>query len=213
MRGELRVTVTDNRYNIISVKRSKGRFEARLHHMFVDAEPGIVRALARYISRNDQAASGLINEFIDTNQDKIRHSLPSKPRRISLTPQGQFFDLEEIFNSLNRRYFGGRISAQVTWGQRRQGPPRRHASVKMGSYALEDRLIRIHFSLDRSFVPRFFIEAVVFHEMLHQVHLIPVVNGRHHFHTPAFRSHERVFEWAEAAKRWENENLSRLLYF
>jgi hypothetical protein len=78
---------------------------------------------------------------------------------------------------------------------------------------LEDELIRIHCSLDRSFVPRFFVEAVVFHEMLHQVHEIPVVNGRHHFHTPAFRAHERTFEWAEAAERWEKENLNRLLYF
>jgi len=213
MRGDLRVTVTDNRYSIISVKRGKGRFEVRLHHMFVDAEPGIVRALARYICGNDSEASSLINRFIDTNQDKIRHSLPTRPRKVSLNPQGQFFDLEEIFNSLNQRYFGGRISAQITWGRRRQGSPRRHGSVKMGSYSLEERLIRIHCSLDRSFVPRFFIESVVFHEMLHQEHVIPVVNGRHHFHTPAFRSHERTFEWAEAAKRWENENLSRLLYF
>lgn len=213
LRGELSVAVTDNRYSIISVKRGKGSFEARLHHMFVDAEPGIVRALARYISRNDGEASAEINAFIDKHQDKIRHSLPTEPRKPKLMAQGQYFDLDEIFDGLNQRYFGGRIEATVTWGRRRSGPARRHGSVKMGSYALEDQLIRIHASLDRSFVPRFFVESVVFHEMLHQVHEIPLVNGRHHFHTRAFRDHERTFEWAEASERWEKENLNRLLYF
>lgn len=213
LRGELRVTVTDNRYSIISVKRNKGCFEARLHHMFLDSEPAIVRALARYISRNDAEASAQINAFIDKHSDKIRHSLPARPRKVKLSTQGQFFDLEEIFDSLNQRYFGGRIEARITWGRRRSGSARRHGSVKMGSYSVEDQLIRIHCSLDRSFVPRFFVESVVFHEMLHEVHEIPVVNGRHHFHTPAFRAHERTFEWAGAAERWEKENLNRLLYF
>jgi hypothetical protein len=213
LRGELRVVVTDNRHNIISVRRGRGHFEARLHHMFVDSEPSIVRALARYISRNDPEASAEINAFIDRHQDKIRHSLPTGPRKVSLAPQGQFFDLEEIFDGLNRRYFGSRIDASITWGRRHTGSARRHGSVKMGTYAVEDQLIRIHSSLDRSFVPRFFVESVVFHEMLHQVHEIPVVNGRNHFHTPAFRAQELTFEWAEAAQRWEKENLNRLLYF
>jgi hypothetical protein len=172
-----------------------------------------VRALARYIARNDTEASAQINTYIDQHQNKIRHSLPARPRKINITTQGQFFDLEEIFDSLNQRYFGGRIEARITWGRRRIGSARRHGSVKMGSYFVEDQLIRIHCSLDRSFVPRFFVEAVVFHEMLHQVHEIPMVNGRHHFHTPAFRAHERTFEWAEATERWEKENLNRLLYF
>ncbi len=213
LRGELRVVVTDNRYSILSVKRTKGQYEARLHHMFVDADPSIVRALARYISRNDSEASAQINTFIDKNQDKIRHSLPTPRRAPKLVPQGQYFDLQEIFDSLNQRYFGGRIEASITWGRRSGRSARRHGSVKMGSYALEDQLIRIHCSLDRSFVPRFFLESVVFHEMLHEVHEIPVVNGRHHFHTPAFKAHEATFEWAEAAERWEKENLNRLLYF
>ncbi len=213
LRGELQVTVTDNRYSIISVKRGKGTFEARLHHMFVDAEVGIVRALARYIARNDTEASATINVYIDKHQDKIRHSLPPRVRKITLIPGGQFFDLEEIFHALNQRYFGGRIEADITWGRRLRGPARRHGSVNMGSYSVEDQLIRIHNSLDRSFVPRFFVEAVVFHEMLHQVHEIPVVNGRHHFHTPAFKAQERTFEWADASERWEKENLNRLLYF
>lgn len=211
--GDLLVQVTDNRYSIISIKRIEGRYEARLHHMFLEADSRIVRALARYISRNDPAASELISAYIDQNQDKIRHTLPQEPRPLRLQPRGRCFDLLEIFDHLNVRYFQGRVEAGITWGRRRCGPPRRHRSMKMGSYSVDDRLIRIHAALDRPFVPRFFLESVVFHEMLHQVHDIPLINGRHAFHTAEFRRHEQRFDYHEAAERWERENLSRLLYY
>jgi hypothetical protein len=173
----------------------------------------IVRALARYIARNDPEASGLINAYIDQNQHRIRHSLPPRPRQVQLRPLGCCFDLQEIFDELNRRYFRGRIDARVSWGRRLQGRARRHRTLKMGSYSVEEQLIRLHGALDRSFVPRFFVEYIVFHEMLHQVHEIPIVNGRHHYHTPAFTAHESTFPWYEAARRWEKENLSKLLYY
>ena len=68
------------------------------------------------------------------------------------------------------------FAAAITWGAR-TGRPKRRNSIKMGSYSVEDRLIRIHRSLDRVFVPRFFVAWIVFHEMLHQVHDIRVKHG------------------------------------
>ncbi len=64
----------------------------------------------------------------------------------------------------------------------------------MGSYSVEDRLIRIHRSLDREFVPRFFVAWIVFHEMLHQVHDIRVKNGRREFHSKEFLADEAMYE-------------------
>lgn len=213
LRGELRVVVTDNRYSILSVRRGRGTYEARLHHMFLGADPKVVRALARYIARNDPGASTLINEYIEQNQRLIRLSLPAQPRAAKLQPLGRYFDLQAIFDELNEEHFQGRIRAQITWGRRTGGRAKRHRSVKMGSYSLEEQLIRINPALDRAFVPRFFVEYIVFHEMLHQVHEIPVVNGRHHYHTPSFTAHERSFPAYPAARRWELENLSRLLHY
>src|SRR6266446_133498 len=43
--GRLALAVTDNRYTMISVKREKGMFRLRLHHMFLHAEDEVVRAL------------------------------------------------------------------------------------------------------------------------------------------------------------------------
>ncbi|HEY0251572.1 MAG TPA: hypothetical protein VGC41_08595, partial [Kofleriaceae bacterium] len=69
---------------------------------------------------------------------------------------GEIHDLRAIYDELNARYFGNKIDALITWGQK-NGRPKCRNSIKMGSYAVEDRLIRIHRSLDRAFVPRFFI--------------------------------------------------------
>ncbi len=213
--GRLALAVTDNRYTMISVKREKGLFRLRLHHMFLDAEPEVVHALGRYVSINDRAASQLLGRFIDINQRKIRRARRSRPAAVTIEMRGEVHDLQELYDGLNRQYFDGTIDARITWGQR-QAPgarKRRRNSIKMGSYSVEDRLIRIHPSLDRLFVPRLFVEWIVYHEMLHQKHDIPVVGGRRQFHTPEFLAEEAAFEHFDRARLWERENLDRLLNY
>jgi hypothetical protein len=105
---------------------------------------------------------------------------------------------------------------RITWGKatgetahncRRS----RTASLQLGSYSYEDRLIRIHRVLDRPDVPRFVIESVVYHELLH-ADLPPVTrNGRRYFHTPEFRRRELEFRHFEKADLWVRENLQQLL--
>lgn len=211
-RGTLTVTLTDNRYTMIAVRRENrdGRsFKVRLHHMFLDANPAITRALARYIANNDRDSSRLLGEFIDANQHRVK-SRGRRPGAARMITRGKYHDLQEIFDDLNRRYFGGTIDARITWGQR-GGRPRRRNSIKMGSYSVEEKLVRIHRSLDRAFVPRFFVEWIVYHEMLHQVHEIKVVNGRRQFHTREFLRDEARFEHYIAARRWERVHLDALL--
>jgi hypothetical protein len=83
----------------------------------------------------------------------------------------------------------------------------------MGSYSVEERLIRIHRSLDRGFVPRFFVEWIVYHEMLHQVHDIKLKNGRREFHSRAFLAEEARFDQYAAARAWERRFLDQLLTY
>ncbi len=66
-KGRVAVTLTDNRYTMISVRRvpKDKRYEVRLHHMFADADPVITRALAHYIAENDADASRVLGDFID----------------------------------------------------------------------------------------------------------------------------------------------------
>jgi hypothetical protein len=210
--GRLALAITDNRFTMIAVKRDRGVYRVRLHHMFLEADSPLVRSLARYIHANDRTASRHLSTFIDDHQLKIRRGRKRGAPEITIETAGEVHDLQDVYEGLNQRYFATRIDARITWGQR-GGRKKRRNSIKMGSYSVEDRLIRIHPSLDREFVPRFFLEWIVFHEMLHQVHDIPMKDGRRQYHTPAFLRDERKFGEYHRARRWERENLDRLLAY
>lgn len=220
-RGRVTITLTDNRYTMISVRRHgrapgapktrHGQYDVRLHHMFVDADPVITRALARYIGENDADSSRVLGDFIDQNTNHVRGRARRQPAQLIFT-QGEHHDLRAIYDELNAQYFGGKIDAAITWGAR-TGRPRRRNSIKMGSYAVEDRLIRIHRSLDRAFVPRYFVAWIVFHEMLHQVHDVRVKNGRREFHSKEFMADESQFEYFDEARAWERANLDAILTY
>lgn len=212
--GRLRVLVTDNRYTMISVKRAKGpAYQVRLHRMFLDAPAPITRALARYIADNDAGASRELGRYIESNHGAIARQGTRKPKPVVLRTVGRVHDLADVYAAVNARYFAGAVDARITWGPEptRSGSTRRRRSIKMGSYAVEDRLIRIHPSLDRAEVPRFFVEWIVYHEMLHQVHPIHVVGGRRQFHTPAFMEDEAAFDRYAEARRWERQHIDFLL--
>lgn len=216
--GHLQVTLTDNRYTMLSVRRdgecAKSRqgpqFRVRLHHMFADASPMVAQALAHYIGKDDKDASKVLGDFIDDNQHRVRAEASRKTAKLDTA--GTSHDLQDIFDSLNDRYFEGTIDATITWGQR-LGKAQRRNSIKMGSYSIEDRSVRIHRSLDRAYVPRFFVEWIVYHEMLHQVHEAPVVNGRRQFHSKAFLEDEAAFEHYALARLWERDHLEQLLTY
>ena len=81
----------------------------------------------------------------------------------------------------------------------------------MGSFAVEDRVIRIHPSLDQAGVPGYFVAWIVFHEMLHGKHEVTpwaaaVVSTRAEFmaRRATFRDYERAYAW-------EKRNIDRLL--
>ena len=143
----------------------------------------------------------------------------TEARRLSLCPVGEVLDLREIAADLNQRYFEGRLKVRISWGKAagENAHPAsncrrtRTASLQLGSYSYEDRLIRVHRVLDRPSVPRYVVESVVYHELLH-ADLPPVTRGgRRYFHTPEFRRRERHFRHFERADGWVRDNLHQLL--
>jgi hypothetical protein len=204
----LSLRLTDNRYTIISVQRRRDGYRVRAHRMFTGLEPRLIRAMARYVVHNDQRASKLLGDFIDRNQHQIA-SVPRRERPMVLRTQGQHHDLSRIFDHLNRSYFGGAHDARISWGPARRSADRR--SIKVGSFSVEDRLIRVHPLLDQETVPRYFLDWIVFHEMLHGKHAIHKVEGRRCFHPPEFTEEERQFPDYERARHWQKTHLDRLL--
>lgn len=125
--------------------------------------------------------------------------------------QGRYFNLRDIFNKMNGRYFSNRLkNYRIVWGRRRAERPRE--MIVFGTIQEEDRIIRIHPLLDRVFVPTWFVEYVVYHEILHA--FVPDEYdsaGRRSVHHAKFLAREKKFHWFRRAKAWEQENLGRFL--
>lgn len=203
----VRLAVTDNRSTMVSFRRATSALQLRLHHMFLDAPAPVVRAIADYAGRGRRSAGSVLDEFIRVQQPRIRKFRDS--RSGALVARGRAYDLQELFEVLNDRYFQGGIQADIGWG--RFGARRRRKSIRLGVYDHQTREIRIHPALDRPEVPRYFVEFIVFHEMLHQ--LFPSANdvGRRIHHPRAFRDREKAFPHYDAAIAWEKQNLRVLL--
>jgi len=108
-------------------------------------------------------------------------------------PQGMQFDLSEMFDQLNRSYFDGLLSRpRLSWS--------RTASHRiLGHFDSAHNAIIISRIFDRPETPRFLVEYILYHEMLHVKH--PVIHhaDRRCFHSSIFRKEEKRFpQFAEA---------------
>lgn len=207
-RGRVRVVLTDNLHTMVSVKKGQGVVTFRLHHMFAEAPPAVLRALARYAEKQDRSASAVLRAFVDSHEHLVRER--DTPRAVTCDVEGKFHNLQAIFDELNEQYFGNRVRARITWGPRTRRK-RSRDSIQLGSYTVEDELIRIHPVLDARDVPRFFVGWIVYHEMLHELHDMPIVDGRRVYHTPEFRRAEAQYDRYAESVLWERTNLSKLL--
>ena len=200
----VRLVVTNNRSTMLSYREEGRLLRLRLHRMFLAAPPLVHAALVAYLASEDPKAGRLLDAFVAS----APHSPP--PAR-TLRPRGRCHDLQEIWRELNARFFAGGSRAQVTWGS--AGSRRRRRSIQLGCYLPQDRLIRIHPSLDQEFVPRSYVAWIVFHEMLHEVFGVAAGGGRHSVHPPELVAIEETFPEYQLCKAWEAANIARLLRY
>jgi predicted SprT family Zn-dependent metalloprotease len=208
LREPVEVELTDNAWTMVSYRRVQGRLHFRLHHMFARAHEPVIGALAGFTGKNRRAHGRAIDEYVRKHRDLIRRSSPRDEQ--PLATRGRVFDLAELYEAINAKHFDGQVRARIGWGRR--APNQRRRSIKMGVYFHDQKIIRIHPALDDERVPRYFIEMVVFHEMLHQI-FPPSADedGRRTVHGKAFRDAERRFPGYERARTWEKGHLHLLL--
>ena len=136
--------------------------------------------------------------------DAAQASRRRRGHKITSSSRGKVYDLVEMFAHLNSRYFGGELeSPLLSWS-------RRPTTRVLGHHDHVHRAIIISRTLDRRDVPRFVVEYVLYHEMLHVKHPARLASGRTVYHGRAFRAEERLFEHFDEALKWlENIPLSR----
>jgi hypothetical protein len=189
---EIVVRVTDNRRSMLSWgKLRNGRRQLRMHHMFLRAPAEVIAAVGGMVI-SPRASRAAVQAYIRAHHQLIKPATPCPQRQIRLQPVGAFFDLRDIHRDVNARFFGGKSKAAVTWG----GPVSRGRvrCVQFGSYNEKTNVIRLSRRLNAKDIPRYMLEFVMYHEILHE--LLGVKSGpggRRQVHTREFRELERAF--------------------
>jgi hypothetical protein len=146
-------------------------------------------------------------------------STPNAPRRVSrfnpatfsadANDQGAIYDLKEVFYAVNHTYFKGSIMALVRWG--RADSKTSYHTVKTDATGSRINLITIAGAYNHPDVPRFALEGIMHHEMLHIAVPPYKKNGRRIIHGKEFRIGEKKFNRHREWRTWEREKLPSLV--
>ncbi len=112
------------------------------------------------------------------------------------SPQGKHYDLDRIFDDLNLRFFHGLMARpQMTWSGNK-------SLRSLGHYDPAHNTIVVSRVFDSALVPRYAIEYLVYHEMLHLRHPVKLRGSRRSIHPPAFQAEEKLFPQLAEAKQF-----------
>ena len=187
-----------------TIRLRRGRVYARVSDILRHAPPKVLYALASilvaklYRLKSAKHQEQIYREHA-TSQSVLEDSDATRRRRgykVTTSPRGEVYDLVESFDQLNERYFSSQIDRPLlSWS------PRKTRRV-LGHHDHVHRTIVISRTLDSSRIPRFVLEYVLYHEMLHIKHPRRVVSGRTVYHGRGFREDEQRFERFEEALKW-----------
>lgn len=205
-----------NRSTMVSVRPDPFGVGLRMsvHRIFLDAGEPVLHALADFARRDTPAEShAVVRAYIAENQHRASQvDVYSPPRPRKGTALGKVHHLEPRARRLNEEHFEGRLDFRICWGSGQGGCNRRQRHVTLGTWSLAQRLIRIHPMLDHPHVPLYFLDFIVYHEMVHIA--VPSSlggGGRLLHHGPEFRAMEARYPLYAEALRWEKRWLPALI--
>ncbi len=184
------------------VKLENGALDVRMADTLAAAPQPVMEALAEILlsklfrrpvpaSSNDRYRRYLNRHDVRRSLDQVRQV---RGRKRVEPPQGRCYNLEEMFEDLNFRYFHGLMSRPLLgWSP--------YASRTMlGHYDQAHNAIVLSRVLDRPQTGRLAVEYVLFHEMLHLRYPAEHNGARRCVHTRAFKEAEKQFENLREAK-------------
>jgi hypothetical protein len=182
-------------------RRSARNAAFKVSDYLEDAPEEVIESLAWYlVSRayDVRSPGGKCEKYLDYARsrqlwDAKRSLYLSRARGICTESQGQRRNLRTVFDYVNSTYFRGKISdPTLVWVD--ESPAKR-----LGYYFDPLNLLAVNRVFDSERVPRYVLEFVVYHELLHH---IDAESGRRRLrvqHTKGFREQERRFSsWADA---------------
>jgi len=187
-----------------TIRMREGRLLVRLSDLIEGAPQSVLAALAHillakiYRTPIEAGHSARYRRYVG-NRDfaaKAQMIRQSRGRKRMRLPQGHVYDLEAVFEDLNTRYFHGLLGRpRLTWSHNL-------ARRRLGHFDPAHNAIVVSRIFDDLRVPRFALEYLVYHEMLHLKHPVKLRGSRRCVHPAEFVEEEKRFPQFEEAKKF-----------
>ena len=178
-----------------TIRLRAGRLLVRLSDLLEGAPAAVLRAIAHillakmYRQPIERGHAMRYRKYV-ASREIVRqaHLVCAIRGRKRLQPaRGHYYDLDEIFEALNTRFFHGLMARpRMSWSQTRT----RHI---LGHYDPAHNAIIISRIFDHAAVPRYAVEYIVYHEMLHLKHPVRFRGSRRCVHSAEFQAEEKLF--------------------
>jgi len=187
-----------------TIRLREGRILVRLSDLLEGAPEPVLHAIFHiliaklYRKEIDGEHSARFRKFTGSASVAAQTRLirQMRGRKRLLGPKGLHYDLEQIFDDLNLRFFHGLMARpQMTWSGS-------HSRYHLGHYDPAHNTIVVSRVFDGSGVPRYAVEYLVYHEMLHLRHPVKLRGSRRCVHPAAFQEEEKQFPHLHEAKKY-----------
>ena len=187
-----------------TIRLREGRLLVRISDLLEGAPEPVLRAIAHillakmYRKPIDREHATRYRRYVSTHHmsEKAHLVRQMRGRKRITTARGHIYHLEEIFEDLNQKYFYGLMGRPVmTWSTER-------ARNRLGHYDPAHNAIVVSSVFDHPRVPRYVVEYIVYHEMLHLKHPVKLRGSRRCVHSAEFQAEERLFDRLEAAREF-----------
>ncbi|HEX4319840.1 MAG TPA: M48 family peptidase [Acidobacteriaceae bacterium] len=187
-----------------TIRLREGQLHVSLSDLLEGAPESVLHAIAHILiakiykkpidrAHNHRYKRFQYSEAVARQTEQIRHARGAK--RYS-GPEGRYYNLEEVFDTLNAQFFHSLLGRpQLTWSEH-------HAKRLLGHYDAAHNTIVVSRVFDRPSSPRYAIEYLLYHEMLHLKHPVSVRGTRRCVHGAAFKADEKLFPQLDAALKF-----------
>jgi predicted metal-dependent hydrolase len=192
----------------LTINKRKGQVQVRMSDLLADA-PRIVLVsaanviISRFLNKKCSEKSRLrYREYIysDEIRNKTKNSRKVRAKPRIPQPKGKFYDLEECFENINSKYFHGALTKPtLKWSTRK-------SKTNLGHYDMDLDTLIVSKKLDSKNTPKYVVEYIVYHELLHQRYPGKYKNGQWVVHTPEFKQSEKLFDNFKQANSWLKQN-------
>jgi predicted metal-dependent hydrolase len=184
-----------------TIRLRNGKLLVRLSDLLEGAPDRVLRAIAHillakmYRKPIDRGQAARYRKYVGSHEIVRKSHLvrQMRGRKLLRSPRGHYYDLDAVFEDLNARFFHGLMARpRMSWS---------HTKTRriLGHYDPAHNAIIISRIFDHPAMPRYVLEYIVYHEMLHLKHPVKLRGSRRCVHSAEFQAEERLFPRAAEA--------------